>query len=110
MKQLVSLSLILLLCAGAVRPARAADPAAPATAPASSEPSAADRNTARRLAVDGQKALKAGDFAKAADHFQRANDLVNAPTLLLGLARARVGQGRLLEAYELYDKIVRTGV
>lgn len=110
MKQLVSLSLILFLCAGAVRPARAAEPAPAATPSAAAGPSAADRNTARRLAVEGQKALKAGDFDKAADHFQRANELVNAPTLLLGLARARVGQGRLLEAYELYDKIVRSSV
>jgi hypothetical protein len=102
MKQLLRLSVLVVACACAV-PAQRAFAAEPAA-------SAADRNTARRLATDGQKALKAGDFEKAADHFQRANELVNAPTLQLGLARARVGQGRLLEGYELYDSIVRAGV
>jgi hypothetical protein len=102
MKQLLRLSVLAVTWAVIQpAPAVAAEPAP--------TPSAADRNTARRLATDGQKALKAGDFDKAADHFQRANELVNAPTLLLGVARARVGQGRLLEAYEIYDGIVRAG-
>jgi hypothetical protein len=104
MKQLLRLSLLAVTWA-VIQPAPAA--AADAVAPA---PSAADRNTARRLATEGQKALKAGDFDKAAEYFQRANELVNAPTLLLGVARARVGQGRLLEGYEIYDGIVRGGV
>src|SRR5688572_15598054 len=104
MKQLLRLSVLAVTWALIQpAPAAAADPAAPA-------PSAADRNTARRLATEGQKALKAGDFDKAAEYFQRANELVNAPTLLLGVARARVGQGRLLEGYEIYDGIVRAGV
>jgi hypothetical protein len=102
MKQLLRLSVLAVTWALVQPiPAAAAEP--------TPTPSAADRNTARRLATDGQKALKAGDFDKAADHFQRANELVNAPTLLLGVARARVGQGRLLEAYEIYDGIVRGG-
>jgi hypothetical protein len=112
MKQLLCLSVFLV--AGAVllpQHAAAAEPAGSSTAASSgAAPSAADRNTARRLATEGQKALKAGDYEKAADHFQRANELVNAPTLLLGVARARVGQGRLLEGYEIYDGIVRAGV
>jgi hypothetical protein len=73
-------------------------------------PSAADRATARRLATEGQIALKKGDFDTAADRFQRANDLLSAPTFLVRLARARTGQGRLVEAYEIYRKIVRDGV
>lgn len=102
MKKLVCLGLVVSSLSSLSAPAFAAEP--------THEPSVADRNTARRLAVDGQKALQAGDYDKAADNFQRANELVNAPTLLLGLARARVGQGRLLEAYGIYDGIVRTGV
>jgi hypothetical protein len=73
-------------------------------------PSAADRATARRLATEGQIALKKGDFDTAADRFERANDLLAAPTFLVRLARARVGQGRLVEGYEIYRKIVRDGV
>ncbi|MEY4549195.1 MAG: hypothetical protein RL685_5390 [Pseudomonadota bacterium] len=73
-------------------------------------PSAADRATARRLATEGQIALKKSDFDTAADRFERANDLLGAPTFLVRLARARVGQGRLVEAYETYRKVIREGV
>ena len=73
-------------------------------------PSAADRATARRLATEGQIALKKGDYDTAADRFERANDLLAAPTFLVRLARARVGQGRLVEGYEIYRKIIRDGV
>jgi hypothetical protein len=73
-------------------------------------PSAADRATARRLATEGQIALKKGDFDTAADRFERANDVLGAPTFLVRLARARVGQGRLVEAYETYRKVIREGV
>jgi hypothetical protein len=82
----------------------------PAPVYAQNGPSAADRATARRLATEGQVALKSGDFDTAADRFERANDLLAAPTFLVRLARARVGQGRLVEAYEIYRKIIREGV
>lgn len=74
------------------------------------EPSAADRTTARRLGTEGVTALKNRDFDTAADRFERANDLVPAPSFQVLLARARVGQGRLVEAYELYRAIIREGV
>jgi len=74
------------------------------------EPSAADRTTARRLAVEGQIALKREDFDTAVDRFSRANELVPAPSFLVRLARAKAGQGRLVEAYELYNQIIREGV
>lgn len=77
---------------------------------AQSQPSAADRTTARRLAIEGQIALKKGDFDTAADRFERANDLVPAPSILVRLAKARAGQGRLVEAYEIYREIIRDGV
>jgi hypothetical protein len=79
-------------------------------AAARAEPSAADRTTARRLAVEGQIALKREDFDTAVDRFERANELVPAPSFLVRLARAKAGQGRLVEAYELYNKIIREGV
>jgi hypothetical protein len=75
-----------------------------------SSPSPADRTTARRLGSEGLSALKNQDFDTAADRFERANDLVSAPSFLVLLARARVGQGRLVEAYEIYRTIIREGV
>jgi hypothetical protein len=82
----------------------------PGRAWAEQQPSAADRTTARRLGNEGVVALKSGDFDTAADRFERANDLVAAPSFLVLLARARVGQGRLVEAYEIYRTIIREGV
>jgi hypothetical protein len=73
-------------------------------------PSDADRATARALAREGNEAQKQGAFALAAERFARAEELVAAPTLLLGLARAQVGLGKLVEAYEIYQRILREGV
>jgi hypothetical protein len=98
MKYLVSVALLALASFG------------PGLAEAQDGPSAADRATARRLATEGQIALKKGDYDTAADRFVRANDLLAAPTFLVRLARARAGQGRLVEAYEIYRKIIREGV
>jgi hypothetical protein len=74
------------------------------------EPTAADRATARTLAQEGQQALESKNYAIAIDKFSRADSLVHAPTLLLGLARAQVGLGRLVEAQESYNRIIRDGV
>jgi hypothetical protein len=82
----------------------------PGLAHAEQQPSAADRTTARRLGNEGVVALKNGDYDTAADRFERANDLVSAPSFLVLLARARAGQGRLVEAYEIYRTIIREGV
>jgi hypothetical protein len=74
------------------------------------DPSAADRATARTLAQEGQQALDAKKFSAAADKFTRADALVHAPTLLLGLARAQLGLGKLVESQESYNRIIREGV
>src|SRR4051794_32954254 len=74
------------------------------------EPSAGDRATARTLAQEGQQALEGKNYAVAIDKFSRADSLVHAPTLLLGLARAQVGLGRLVDAQESYNRIIRDGV
>jgi hypothetical protein len=66
-----------------------------------------DRATARSLAREGFEAQKRGQYDTAADRFQRAEALVHAPTLLLGLARAQVGLGKLVEAHETYERIAR---
>lgn len=67
----------------------------------------ADRATARQLAQEGQDALRAKDYATAVDRFARADRLFHAPTLLLGLARAQAGQGKLVAAHETYRTLLR---
>jgi len=74
------------------------------------EPSAADRATARSLAGEGYQALQDKDFATAADRFSRADALVHAPTLMIDWARSLAGMGKLVEAQERYEQIVREGV
>ena len=70
----------------------------------------ADRAAARALAFEANDALEGKDYAAAAERFARADALVHAPTLLLGLARADVGLGKLVAAHEAYARIVREGV
>jgi hypothetical protein len=72
--------------------------------------SEADRATARQLAMDGKTALDRRDYTVAADRFTRAEALVHAPTLLVGLARAQTGLGKWVVATELYRRILREGV
>ena len=79
----------------------------PGLAAAQTAPSDADRATARALAHEGYEAQKHEHYALAADRFERAEALVHAPTLLLGLARAQVGLGKLVEANETFRRILR---
>ena len=72
--------------------------------------SEADRATARQLAADGKAALERKDYAAAADRFARADSIVHAPTLLMGLARAQTGLGKWVAATGLYRRILREGV
>ncbi len=74
------------------------------------EPSAADRATARSLAGEGYQALQLKDYATAVDRFGRADALVHAPTLMIDWARSLVGMGKLVEAQERYEQIMREGV
>jgi hypothetical protein len=77
---------------------------------ARAEPSASDRATARVLADEAGEALDQKNYEVAADKFARAEALVHAPTLLLGLARAEVGQRKFVEASENYQRILREGL
>jgi len=79
-------------------------------APAAAQVSNADRATARALAQQGQDALENKDWATAVERFSRADALVHAPTLMLALARAEVGQGSWVAALEHYSRIAREGV
>src|SRR3954468_2979898 len=74
------------------------------------EPSAADRATARALAGEGYQALQDKDYATAAGCLSRGGARVHAPTLMIDWARSLVGLGKLVEAQERYEQIVREGV
>jgi hypothetical protein len=67
---------------------------------------AADKATARALALEGQDALEASDYDAAADRFGRALALFHAPTLLVGLARAQRGLGKWIAAQESYNSVL----
>jgi hypothetical protein len=66
----------------------------------------ADRGQARDLGQAAYDAASHGDWAKAEDLFHKADTLFHAPTLLLGLARARAHLGKYVEAWEDYHRIL----
>ncbi len=72
------------------------------------DPTPEDVSQARSLGEQGQVALDAKKFAEAERLFSAAAALYPvAPTLPLGAARAMAGQGKLIQARETYNKIVR---
>jgi hypothetical protein len=76
----------------------------------SAAPTDSDRASARELAREGYDALEQKNYAVAEDRFRRADALVHAPTIVVDHARALVGLGRLVEAYERYALVIREGV
>jgi hypothetical protein len=78
--------------------------------PALAQPSDVDRATARALTLEGYEALDRKDYATAADRFTRADALYHAPTVMLGLAHAQVGLGKLVEALVTYSRIANEAV
>jgi hypothetical protein len=70
----------------------------------------ADRATARSLGQEGQQAFENKDYPTAEDRFRRADTMVHAPTLVLGLARALAAEGKYVEAQESYNRIIREGL
>ena len=79
-------------------------------APVTLAQSDGDRATARQLGQEGFQALDAKDYKTAEDRLRRADKLVHAPTLLLGLARALAGEHKFVEAQETFQRIIREGV
>jgi hypothetical protein len=86
--------------------------ASPARAqPAQPDPREVDddtRNSARKLGEEGNRLFSEGDFATALDRYQRAEALVNVPTLGVRIARCLGKLGRLVEATEKYVQVART--
>jgi hypothetical protein len=65
---------------------------------AQAAPTAAERETARRLMDEGKARLKANEVARAVDAFQKAHDIMHVPTTGIALARAHLAAGHLVEA------------
>ncbi|MGK4005861.1 hypothetical protein WMF31_24760 [Sorangium sp. So ce1036] len=78
--------------------------------PARAEPSAADRDTARALLIEGRKKRDAGDVEGARANFRAAHALMHVPTTGLDLARADEALGRLVEARATAYEVVHLPV
>ncbi len=66
-----------------------------------------EREGARTAANEGREAFEAGDYEQAIARFERANELIRAPTHTLYLARSHEKLGLLVLARELYREIER---
>ena len=75
------------------------------TVPASAQ-SDSDKATARALGQQGEAALDGSRWKEADDFFRRADALFHAPTLTLGLARAEAHEGKFVESWESYHRII----
>jgi len=71
------------------------------------QPSAAAKNTARTLLVDGRAKYAAGDYQGALKAFQGAHAIMGVPTTGLDLARTQAQLGQLTEARETAAEVVR---
>ncbi|WP_437601927.1 hypothetical protein WMF28_09970 [Sorangium sp. So ce590] len=65
---------------------------------AQAEPSAADRQTARTLLIEGRNKLEAGNAEGALADFRAAHAIMHVPSTGLDLARAQVALGLFVEA------------
>jgi hypothetical protein len=81
--------------------------ATPAFAQQSDAAATASAAAARSLAKDAKEAFDAGDWAKAADLYHRAAEVMPAPTLVIREARAIDKLGHLIAASELLVKVSR---
>jgi hypothetical protein len=74
------------------------------------DPTAAEKETARALLLDGRAKLAAGDGEGALKAFQGAHALMGVPTTGLDLARGLAAVGRLIEARAAALDVVRIPV
>ncbi len=68
---------------------------------------AADKATARTLAMEGVALFQKGDCKQAVERLRRAQQLYPAPVHLLYIARCQVDGGQLVEASETYRELAR---
>lgn len=71
------------------------------------EPSAADKEIARGLVIDGRAKFAAKDYAKALEAFQTAHSIMHVPTTGLDLAKTQEALGMLIEARAVALEVTR---
>jgi hypothetical protein len=76
-------------------------------APARAQMGDAERAAARDLFKQGDQLQRAGNFTDALDRFQRAEQVIQAPTNVLRIAECQAALGKLVEAAEAYRSVVR---
>jgi hypothetical protein len=72
------------------------------------KPTGAERQTALKLGGEALDLYTAGDYGAALEKFQKADDLVPAPTLKLHIARCLAKLDRMKEAAEKYREVIAT--
>jgi len=70
-------------------------------------PSAAERETARRLMDEGKERTRAGEKERALEAYQKAHDIMKVPTTGIALAKAHQSLGHLVEARDVALEVVR---
>lgn len=78
-----------------------------ALAQTASAASAADKEAARNLYMQGVSQQQAGNFTDALERFKRAQAVYPAPTTQLHIAECQAQLGRLVEAAEAYRAVTR---
>ena len=78
-----------------------------APTPASADPSAADKETARSLVKEGDRRFEARDYAAALEAYRGAHAIMDVPTTGIGLGRAQDALGQLVEARDTFLEVAR---
>jgi hypothetical protein len=71
------------------------------------EPSAQERETARRLMDEGDAKTSEKDYAHATEAYEKAHAIMHVPSTGLELARSYERQGRLIEARDVSLEVLR---
>lgn len=74
---------------------------------ASAAPTAAQKETARRLMDEGKERTRNGEKERALEAYQKAHDLMKVPTTGMTLVKAHLALGHLVEARDVALEVVR---
>lgn len=77
------------------------------SASAASSPTAAERETARRLMDDGKARTKSGDLSRALEAYLKAHEIMHVPTTGIAVARTHYAMGHLVEARDAALEVLR---
>ncbi|HEY8077081.1 MAG TPA: hypothetical protein VIF62_23300 [Labilithrix sp.] len=70
-------------------------------------PTAAQRETARRLMDEGKERTKSNDLQRALEAYTKAHEIMHVPTTGLAVARAHLALGHLVEARDVALEVIR---